>query len=737
MPTTANHAELVPELVRLFHAAGLLGEAEYQACFKRQQKHKPILEVLTQDVSLGTLRDLLYAEVTLRGSQPASESLHMGLTSSRAVGERELIELLALQRPTAQALIEPLAADGALGEEAARLAIEEAARRGAGDASWLLTDGHVSAGRVHDWLNDGRSRHSRATALMLALVLARHNELLEEADFEGALALLELPADDACARLSGEYGLTSALIAGRIDEGMRLPFLTPAEAEPDSGTAANFPMDFLRRRSLAPVWRRGPLLAVATAEPFDLPLWGLLRWVSGCWVQPLFAPTQDIIALLDRLNRGAAEPESPSERRPESRLTPPAAPMAKTAQPAPARGTARAEVFVADSVSAVQLVSSLIEGAIQKRATDIHLEPLAGAMGVRYRIDGELHRVATVPAALMQPVVSRVKVLAELDVTERRRPQDGHFELRLGERAIDFRISTLPAVHGEKIVIRILDSARVSMGLDDLGLLPDQRRLFEQMIERPHGVILVTGPTGSGKTTTLYTALSLLNVENRNLVTIEDPVEYQLAGVNQVQVDSHIGMGFAEGLRSILRQDPDVIMVGEIRDGDTVQIAMRAALTGHLVLSTLHTNSALGTIDALVQLGAQRFMVAGAVMGILSQRLLRLLCPGCRRRQAIRPEMARQLGLEETAKRRIWRPVGCGDCLGSGYQGREGTFEVISLSEELRPLVADPTADAALVQAVRQQGMICLRTAAARKVIEGRTSFEEVARKILFEIPAA
>jgi type IV pilus assembly protein PilB len=354
---------------------------------------------------------------------------------------------------------------------------------------------------------------------------------------------------------------------------------------------------------------------------------------------------------------------------------------------------------------------------------------------VRFRIDGELHRIMNIPLAMAQPVVSRVKVLANMDVTERRRPQDGHFELKVESHNFDFRISTLPAIMGEKMVIRILDTAQVMTGLHELGLLAQQEKMVEWMLDRPHGMILVTGPTGSGKTSTLYTGLQRLNSEQRNLVTIEDPVEYQLPGINQVQVDANIGMTFSEGLRSILRQDPDVIMVGEIRDGDTARIAIRAAMTGHLVLSTLHTNTALGAVDALVHLGAVPFMVAGSLVGIVSQRLLRRLCPQCKKSARMTPKLAVQIGLPEKTSKKIFRAAGCEECFHSGYMGRTGVFEVIRLNEKLKTMISDPAKHSEeLERAAREEGMLSIEEAAAQKVLEGATSVEEVSRKIVLDV---
>ncbi|MCE5230175.1 GspE/PulE family protein [bacterium] len=742
-PVTTPKSKMAPQLARLFHTAGLLSESEWSSFIKKNQKHKPILGVLMQQVSLETFRDLLNADITSfkTGSSP-HEALHTGLTSSRMINDQELAQLLSLHRPPLAQLIAPLERDGVLDGDRAGAILAENGRRGSSDPGWLISDGILSAQAIGEWLSNPEGIPAREAAMWVAVVLAEANGLVPEDLLREAPGILEQSSKDLARKLSQFDGFRASSLMDLIEEGIRLPFEPPAEFQPDPMLFGLFPQSFLRRQMMVPLFREENRLGIATSDPLNLPLWALIRWATGLWPQPFLSQGQDIINLI---NSFYSKAEAPSR---EARsVTPPPAPIkqakpqaqtgdGRKAEPAPAPAwtETRGEVAVADNVSAVQLVSSLIESALDTRATDIHLEPMADGMTVRFRIDGELRRILTIPQGLMQPVTSRIKVLAEMDVTERRRPQDGHFELRLEDRGIDFRISTLPAIHGEKVVIRILDSARVSMGLADLGMLPDQQKLFEQMLEMPFGMILVTGPTGSGKTSTLYTALSRLNVESHNLVTIEDPVEYQLVGVNQVQVDSNISMGFAQGLRSILRQDPDVIMVGEIRDGDTAHIAIRAAMTGHLVLSTLHTNTALGAIDALVHLGAMRFMVAASLIGILSQRLVRKLCGDCRKGQMLKADVAARLGLPEGTRKRIYQAHGCNNCLGSGYLGRTGVFETVAIHEAMRPMVADPHGMAALEQAAREAKMLSLSQAAALKVLDGQTTVDEVSRKILFEI---
>ncbi|MBI1783813.1 type II/IV secretion system protein, partial [Candidatus Sumerlaeota bacterium] len=363
----------------------------------------------------------------------------------------------------------------------------------------------------------------------------------------------------------------------------------------------------------------------------------------------------------------------------------------------------------------------------------VHLEPGRGNMTIRFRIDVVLTKMLNIPANLIGPVTSRIKVLANMDVTERRRPQDGHITLHQGGRNFDFRIATLPTANGEKVAVRILDSARVMVGMGDVGMNAAQLKAAERLIHQPYGVILVTGPTGSGKTSTLYAALNELNDEKRHLVTIEDPIEYQLDGINQVEVDPNIGLTFSEGLRAILRQDPNIIMVGEIRDADTAKTAIRAALTGHLVFSTLHTNSAIGAFQALANLGATPYMIGSAVTGVIAQRLVRKLCPACRKAAAPTKAIAAQLGVKSASREKWHRAVGCPACLGTGYSGRTGIFELIEMTEKLRQGVLNDESPAKLRQIAAAEGRLSIREAGLEKVRQGITSPEEVIQKVILE----
>jgi type IV pilus assembly protein PilB len=383
----------------------------------------------------------------------------------------------------------------------------------------------------------------------------------------------------------------------------------------------------------------------------------------------------------------------------------------------------------ADDAPVVKLVNSLVAQGVEQGASDIHFEPVAGELVVRFRIDGVLAEATRIPRKLVAGVISRIKIMSDLDIAERRIPQDGRTALSIEGRKVDVRVATLPLVGGEGAVLRILDKEGTVIDLDSLGMVEPERAVFAAAFSRPHGAVLVTGPTGSGKSTTLYGALTQLHKPEKNIITIEDPVEYELAGVKQMQVNPKAGLSFANGLRSMMRADPDIIMVGEIRDKETAQIAVEAALTGHLVLSTLHTNDAPGAIARLIEMGVEPFLVSSAVSCVLAQRLARRLCDHCKQEVVLDGEAVRANGYDvPDAQISVYEAVGCGRCSGTGYKGRIGLYEVMPVNEEIRKLaVARASADA-ISEAAERAGMRRLRDEGVAKVRAGLTSFAELAR---------
>ena len=382
----------------------------------------------------------------------------------------------------------------------------------------------------------------------------------------------------------------------------------------------------------------------------------------------------------------------------------------------------------AEDAPIIKLVNSIIAEAVEEGASDIHLEPEGRDMRVRFRIDGVLRETTSIPRQMVPGVISRVKIMAEVDISEKRLPQDGRVSLTVEGHSVDVRVVTMPSVNGEGLVMRILDKQQALMSLDSLGMAPEVQSRFENAFDQAYGAVLATGPTGSGKSTTLYAALNSLNSPDRNIITIEDPVEYQLAGINQVQVNLKAGLSFARGLRSMLRADPDVIMVGEIRDSETARIAIESALTGHLMLSTLHTNDAPSAITRLTEMGIEPFLSASALDCIVAQRLVRTLCTYCKRRKMLSVDALAASGFHAAFDVEGWEPVGCGRCNGSGFKGRCGLYEAMPLSEEIRALTIQRASSDEIQRVAIEQGMKPLRDDGFDKVKQGITSIAEVAR---------
>jgi type IV pilus assembly protein PilB len=383
-----------------------------------------------------------------------------------------------------------------------------------------------------------------------------------------------------------------------------------------------------------------------------------------------------------------------------------------------------------DDAPVIKLVNQLVAQAVERGASDLHLAPEGRDMRVRFRIDGVLQDITTVPRKMAAGVVSRIKIMAELNIAEKRLPQDGRVGLAVDGRHVDLRVVTLPSVHGEGIVMRVLDKASVVVELDKLGMADPERELLEHACRQTHGAVLVTGPTGSGKSTTLYAALQLLNTPEKNIITVEDPVEYEMSGLTQVQVSAKVGLTFAAGLRAMVRADPDVIMVGEIRDRETAQIAVESALTGHLVLSTLHTNDAPSAITRLIEMGVEPFLVSSALDCVVAQRLARMLCPHCKRRTIIPANVLQESGYKARVELEAYEPVGCRRCGGSGYRGRVGLYEVMQMSPEIQTLALERKPSEEIRDVAVQQGMTRLRDDGLQKVRQGRTSIAEIARVI-------
>jgi type IV pilus assembly protein PilB len=518
--------------------------------------------------------------------------------------------------------------------------------------------------------------------------------------------------------------LTEEQLARALAAQWGLPFTSLAEETVDTEAAQLIPAHLARRHGVVAVGRRQTRLVVAMSDPANVLAIDDIRLVTGLDVDIVVASPSDItkiqsvvyagsLNLEELLKESAGEAETVEEARPDE------------------IALEHLRTMVEDA-PIVRAVNQILTQAVLAEASDIHIEPHRREVKVRFRIDGVLQDVMTPPKAVQAPLISRVKILANMDIAERRLPQDGHIHLRLSGRELDLRVSTLPTVLGEKVVIRILDQARTRLTLPQLGFAGDLLATWENLITKPYGLILVTGPTGSGKTTTLYTSLARINTPERNIVSIEDPVEYQIPRVNQVQVNPKIGLTFANGLRTILRQDPDVVLIGEIRDRETAEIAVQASMTGHLVLSTVHTNDAPGAVTRLVDMGIEPFLITSSLVGVLAQRLVRVICDRCKEAYVPPADALRRLGVDpqDAPDLRLYRGRGCEVCRKTGYRGRIGVFELMVMTDELRQLVLGGGSSDALREAAQRTGMRTLRQNGVLKVLEGVTTFEEVLRVI-------
>ena len=475
------------------------------------------------------------------------------------------------------------------------------------------------------------------------------------------------------------------------------------------------PLDVCRAHRLVPIQQSGSnQFLVVTDDPFTLFALEWLQRRCGVRLDAALVREQDVDALLSRLDHQMASA-------PPSLAKPPTAPAS-----APGGPGEQAGAQAGSDEPIIRLVDSMLSEAVRMRASDVHIEPRADQMRVRYRIDGVLRDASTPPRALQGPVTSRLKIMAGLNIAERRLPQDGRLQIDVDRHTLDVRVSILPALHGESVVLRLLHRDRSIQGLHELGMAAQDEQTWTGLIARPYGMVLVTGPTGSGKTTTLYTTLAALNRPDRKLITVEDPVEYQLPGVNQVHVKSAIWLTFAAGLRAMLRQAPDVIMVGEIRDQETAQIAIQAALTGHMVFSTLHTNDASSAVTRLIDMGIAPFLVASTIQGVLAQRLLRRICPHCQERRATTPDEQAFLG--QPAVSEVGVGKGCERCHGTGYYGRIGIYELLVLTDALRQLIVTKSQASLLKQQAITEGLRTLRDDGRLKVREGLTTMAEVLR---------
>lgn len=508
--------------------------------------------------------------------------------------------------------------------------------------------------------------------------------------------------------------LTSDDIVEALEFQLGFPRVDLDKYEININVATLIPENIVRRHKLIAIDKKDEKLIVAMIDPLNFIAIDDVKLYTKMDLEPVIATNSDITKVIDKFYSTASTKKVLEE-------------FTENYTPIDSEDSEDVEMAEVTSAPIVRLLNSLIEQAVRSRASDIHLEPYQDEIRVRFRIDGDLREVMSLPRNNLSALVTRVKIIGRMNIAEKRIPQDGRVEMKISDREVDMRISSLPTVYGEKIVMRLLDKSNFNFTKEGLGFSERNLEKFDQILSQPYGMILVTGPTGSGKSTTLYTVLKELNVVEKNVITVEDPVEYKLSGINQVQVNVKSGLTFASGLRSILRQDPDTIMIGEIRDGETAEIAVRAAITGHLVLSTLHTNDSPSTIARLVDMGIESYLVSSAVVGIVSQRLVKVLCPKCKKPYEPTLSEKKVMGLDENKQITMYKAVGCNSC-NMGYRGRAAVHEIMPINENIRRHIDTGANTDKIRETALAEGMTTLFQAAVELALKGQTSLEEVMR---------
>lgn len=672
-------------------------------------KKKSLKDVLYADVSLNSFKDLLTSEIPIPFGNESND-YEDALTSS-GHSEEDLAKLVQEMESKGRSVEDFLVEKGFISQADLTQVKQETEKTGLGFLQTLVNMKLVTPAAIGD------------------IVISLQREIidrLEGMDIEGVLLKKKLTTQEKIEsarqyardnKLSFEQALvqTKAVTLNQLGEVYKEKYSVPLanlDAKKYNPELLNaLPEDLMRAKKCVPFEKEDDTtLLVAMADPRDEILIDKLKMLSNMEIKPCLADLRDIEKILSK-HLEKTEPKG----------------IAKDLFTS--ESLSELESLV-ESESTVKMVTKIIEGAVNSRATDIHLEPQEETLRIRYRIDGMLYDFMTIPKDRSIPVISRLKILASMDISERRRPQDGHISLKVEGKEIDLRVATLPTVLGEKIVLRVLVEASVLKGLAQLGFEKNDLEQVRHAVHAPNGMILVTGPIGSGKTTTLYSALNEVNIQSKNIVTIEDPVEYQVPGINQVQVDQKINLTFAEGLRAVLRQDANVLMVGEIRDAETAGVGVRAALTGHLLLSTLHTNSAVGAISTLIHLGIQRFLLSNAINLVIAQRLVRKVCQECKQMRIPGKSLRQQLGLSEKSRKKIPYAKGCKECFHTGYAGRTAVYEVVVVSDNLREMIIEGASENKMVEAAKKDGSTFLLDNGIKKVLDGITTFEELVRTI-------
>jgi type IV pilus assembly protein PilB len=552
-------------------------------------------------------------------------------------------------------------------------------------------------------------------------LLLERGQITEEQLVQARTVQSQTPGKTIPQILMTMNAVSEAQMLAAVAETLGLGFETPERAHVDPNAFGCLPPDYIRQRLVLPLRFEENKLVVAVTDPNNVFLLDEIKRKLKREIKTVVTTAADITRIVEQMTTNTTDVKVDEIIKDMSEDD---VQVVKESANEDVTDLAK----MGNESPIIRFVNYLIHDAIKQGASDIHIEPKEKALKIRYRIDGVLFEAMNPPHTMHAAIISRLKIMANLDIAERRLPQDGRIRAVVHQRKIDLRMSTLPTANGEKCVLRILDNRSISVGLDDLGFNADELTIWKNQIDQPHGIILVTGPTGSGKTTTLYASLRQMDAQKLNISTVEDPVEYHLGSVNQTQVHAKIGMTFSAALRALLRQDPDVVMLGEIRDKETAEIAVQASLTGHLVLSTLHTNDAPSSITRLINIGVEPYLISAAVNAVLAQRLVRKVCPHCKEEYTPSPEMKEFLTLQGFSSEKVIRGKGCDRCRKTGYAGRLGIYELMVMDDSLRDLVTGNPDVTHLRKLCRERGLVTLRTDGFRKVMSGLTTVDEVLR---------
>jgi type IV pilus assembly protein PilB len=711
----------------LSRAQGDIRNNLQNALEKQRKSGRKLIDILRQDVDremFSNIWQFLHGPADKGGEEKSQKQVKDELLEGGWITPGELEEAERTGEVYDPKIGRHLVESGYITEDQLQDALIQQERTGQSFWRVLVNEGLVSPKQIADARKYGSQKLvSTLGEEALKQVLLRTG-VVNEKECERALSETRRTGRNMLQVLIDSGVVSKPLLGDALSEELGIPWLDLQDAEIDPEALRLLPEHLARENRMIPISEENDTVRVAMANPQDTACRESFRMLVNRDIEPVLAFEQDILDSLEEHYR----PVSPAEEEPEEEKG--GALQRLKRRLSGATPEEQEMATLAEDAGVISLVASIMEGAINSRATDIHLEPQSDSLRVRYRIDGLLYDIMSLPEHLHTEVISRVKVLADLDITERRHPQDGHFSIKAHDREFDIRVATLPTVLGEKMVLRLLNPEDLFRGLRELGLESDQLTILEEAINQPYGMILATGPIGSGKTTTLYALLSEVDILTQNVVTIEDPVEYQLPGINQVQVDRRIERTFAKMLRSVLRQDANVMMVGEIRDAETANVGVGAARTGHLLLSTMHTNDAVGAIITLEHLGVPSFMVANTVSTVIAQRLVRRVCPECRKEREPDEALLRAVDLtpDEAEDITFYEAVGCDKCFQMGYRGRTGIFEVLRITSELRQMILQDASREEMVGRASQEGMLTLRESGLNKVRQGVTTVEEVAR---------